>query len=77
MLGAVPFLSPLYPHSHYGKGLATSPHTPPLSTQKHRAHGSEEYYSSTAVGSVYKWHSVYGDTAPRTLSACGRGMGRA
>ena len=40
MLGAVPFLSPLYPHSGYGKGLATSPHTPPSSTPKHRAHGS-------------------------------------
>jgi len=77
MLGAVPFLSPLYPHSDYGKELATIPYTSPSSPPKHRAHGSEEYNSSTAVGSVYKWHSAYGDTAPRTLSACGRGMGRA
>lgn len=35
----------------------------------------EGYYSSTAVGSVYKWYSTCGDTAPGTLSACGRGVG--
>ena len=66
---------PTLPPQRLRERASDKPHTPPSSTQKHRAHGGEGYYSSTAVGSVYKWHSAYGDTAPRTLSACGRGVG--